>query len=132
MGSETQLLIDTPGLNPFDEAQVAGLLQAAADANCEPLAVLAAGGDALETADTALAFAAFGAECLIATKIDATRRIGGILGAAYASGLAFLAASASPRIGDGLTPMSAGYLTDLLLPCTPDAAAGRSAKDIAP
>ena len=68
----------------------------------------------------------------MATKIDATRRIGGILGAAYASGLAFLAASASPRIGDGLTPMSAGYLTDLLLPRTPDAAAGRSAKDIAP
>ena len=57
---------------------------------------------------------ALGARHLLATKLDAARRLGGLLAAAEA-GLAFAEAGIGPTIGQGLSPLSAGGLARLLL-----------------
>ena len=59
------------------------------------VAVLPAGGDALETADIAAAFASLGATRMIATRLDIARRYGGLLAAA-SQPLAFAAAGVAP------------------------------------
>lgn len=128
---QPQILIDTAGINPFDEAQLCAVFDTAKAVEAEPMAVMPAGGDAIETAETALAFMSFGAKRILVTKIDAARRFGGILSAAYTGGLSFHAASASPRISEGLIPLSPIFLTDLLMPLDQNQASGHSARDIA-
>lgn len=107
-------LIDTQGVNPFDRAalgEVAGLAEAA---GAEPVLVLAAGGDALESAEIAGAFAGIGVTRMIATRIDCARRLGGLLAAAC-SPLALAEFSLTPTIADGLEPAEPGFLAELLL-----------------
>ena len=55
-----------------------------------------------------------GSRRLLVTKLDAARRLGGVLAAADA-GLAFCDAGIGPTIGQGLSPLSAGGLARLLL-----------------
>jgi len=76
--------------------------------------VLPAGGDAAEAADAALAFAEIGASCVIPTRLDATRRFGGLLSAAHVTGMSFLAAGVSRHIGGGLVAMNPVSLARLL------------------
>ena len=78
--------------------------------------VLAAGGDVLESAECAVAFSEAGAGRLIATKLDISRRLGGVLSAADAGRLALAAAGVSPNIGDGLAPINPVSLARLILP----------------
>ena len=126
-----QVLIDTTGINPFDESQLCAVHDIAKAVEAEAIPVVPAGGDAIETAETALAFMSFGAQRILVTKVDAARRFGGILSAAYTGGLSFHAASASPRISEGLMPLTATYLADLLMPPDPDVASEPSAKEFA-
>jgi len=106
--------IDSAAVNPFDPAEMGALAGAAAAAGAEPVLVLAAGGDALEAAEIGRAFAAVGAGRMIATRLDATRRHGGILAAASGA-LALAELGASPTIGDGLAPANAATLARILL-----------------
>jgi flagellar biosynthesis protein FlhF len=106
--------IDSASVNPFDSAEMSELASAAAAGGAEPVLVLAAGGDALEAAEIARAFAAIGAVRMIATRLDTARRHGGIL-AATSTGLALAELGASPTIGDGLLPASAVSLARTLL-----------------
>ena len=110
------VVIDTIGANPFDGGDMDRLALAIGAARAEPVAVLPAGGDAAESAEAAAAFAEVGARRLIATKIDAARRYGGILGAAQAGKLGLMAASASPHISEALLPFDPVSLARLLLP----------------
>ncbi len=110
------VLIDTAGANPFDGKAMASLARAARAADAEPIAVLPAGGDSADCAEAAVAFAEIGARRLIASKVDAARRFGGLLSAAQAGRLALMAASASPNISDGLLPFNPVSLARLLLP----------------
>jgi hypothetical protein len=55
---------------------------------CSPALVLPAGLDAEEAAETARAFQLLGCRHLVPTRLDAARRLGGVLAAADA-GLAF-------------------------------------------
>ena len=52
---------------------------------------------------------------MIATRLDAARRLGNLLAAAQAGGLAFLAGGISPRIAGGLVALDAGLLSRLLV-----------------
>lgn len=128
---DAQILIDTTGINPFDESQLLAIHDIAKAAGAEAMPVVPAGGDAIETAETALAFMSFGAQRILVTKVDAARRFGGILSAAYTGGMSFHAASASPRISEGLMPLTAAYLADLLMPPDPDMASGHSTREFA-
>ena len=109
------VLIDTPGCDPFDPAQLQELATLAAVADAETALVLAAGIDAAEAADVARGFAESGARLLVATRLDLARRAGGVLQAASAGRLALAEAGIGPGAADGLVPMTPEFLAERLL-----------------
>ena len=108
--------IDSAAVNPFlnsDMSALKGLIRAT---GADPLLVLPAGGDALEAADMGQAFADAGAGRMIVTRLDLTRRLGGVLAAAERSRLSFSGGSTTPRVSKGLNPISAVSLARLVMP----------------
>ncbi len=113
--SDTLVLIDTAGVNPFSAADmddIAGLVEAIEAA---PVLVIAASGDAAGDADVAAAFHDLGARRLLLTRVDASLRLGGALTAAVAGPLALTDFSSGPHIATAFDPMSAVTLARLLL-----------------
>ena len=131
-GDDRFIVIDTPGANPFLEADLDRLNEAARGARAEPVLVLPAGGDAAESAETAAAFRDVGARAMIATRLDTARRFGGLLSAAAAGPLALLAAGASPHIGDPLLPVNPVALARMFLPDVKTAHLNGQTKDPEP
>lgn len=110
------ILIDTGGCNPFDVDEMrrqASLMDAGV---IEPVLVMAAGGDAEESAEIARCFAVLGVQRLFPTRLDIARRMGGLLSAAGRSGIAFSDASNTPMVANGLATLSGQSLANLLLP----------------
>lgn len=110
------VVVDTTGANPFDPAEMARLGRLRGAAEAEGLLVLPAGGDALESAETAEAFAAAGARLMVASRVDASRRLGGLIAALQAGGLALAGLGVAPSIGSGLTGVNPVSLARLFLP----------------
>lgn len=108
------IVIDTAGINPFHADEIGELARLAEAAGAEPVLVLAAGGDALETSEIAAAFAAIGVRRFISTRVDAARRLGGLLAAADTP-LAFAEIGTTPAIANGLKPIDAAGLARLLV-----------------
>lgn len=107
-------IIDTPGVNPFDRAETAQLRTILDAASAEPILVSPAhGGGDLE--DHAVMFKALGVRRMIVTRLDIARRLGGLLAAAAASGLAFAQGSSSPYIAETLEPLNPFALARRLL-----------------
>lgn len=107
-------LIDMPGLNPADPAD-REYLETCREATAGAIAlVLPAGLDPAEAADLALAFQELGATHLIATRLDLTRRLGGILSAA-ATGLALSEAGIGAGIADGMIAVTPAFLAERLV-----------------
>lgn len=117
-GMHDLIVIDSPGLNPFKQSDLDYLQAMVEAADVEPLLVMAAGGDPMEAAEIAEAFATVGATRLFTTRLDTTRRLGSMLAAAEAGQLALCDVSASPHVASGLSPISAMSLARLLLPQT--------------
>jgi flagellar biosynthesis protein FlhF len=112
------VVIDGPGVNPFDAADLANVSEIVAATDAEPLLVLAAGTEATEAAEIADAFAAVGVQRLIATRLDAARRLGGVLAAADA-GLALADAGIGRAIAETLVAFQPLALARLLLSDSP-------------
>ncbi len=110
------VLIDTGGCNPFDVDDMRGLAGLMDSGTIEPVLVMAAGGDAEESAEMARCFAVLGVQRLIPTRLDIARRMGGLFAAAGRSGIAFSEASNTPMVADGIVTLSAQSLSNLLLP----------------
>jgi flagellar biosynthesis protein FlhF len=108
------VIIDTAGINPFDAVELAGLSALIVASRADPVLVLAAGGDARESAEIAETFARIGCARLLATRLDLARRLGGLLTAALAGRLAFAETGSSPIIANGLQPLNAQTLARLL------------------
>lgn len=108
-------VIDSPGINPFDDRELDMLTRLIAAADVEPILVLAAGLDAHDAMDIARAFARLGVRRLIATRLDATRRHGSLIAAAEAGGLAIAEISNSPFVAQGLRPLDAAEIARLVL-----------------
>lgn len=108
------IFIDSQGTNPLDSKECAALADFVAAADAEPILVLAAGGAPEEMTETALAFAEIGVKRLIATRLDASRRYGGVLAAAHAANLAFAEIGISPYLGDGLARVNANILAQYI------------------
>ena len=125
-------LIDTPGLDLVRREDRQSLLDWCEAGETTPVLVLPAGHDAEESAETARAFAALGGTALIATRLDAARRLGNLLAAAQAGGLAFAAAGISPRIGGGLVRLDTDLLARFLLEDPRSVAAGLAPPQSAP
>lgn len=113
------VLIDSVGRNHLDAADLDALAPFLLEDIVEPVLVLPAGIDSVEAGDIASAFRGLGARRLIATRLDMTRRIGSVLAAAYAAGLAFAEISTTAMIKDGLSPADPIALASLLLPTPP-------------
>jgi flagellar biosynthesis protein FlhF len=113
--ARTLTVLDTPGVNPFDKAELgrlAGLIRAA---DAETVLVLPAGGDAREAAETAVAFTALRPTRIIVTRLDCARRFGGLIAAADSGKLAFTEAGTTAQIAHGLTALNPVGIARLLL-----------------
>jgi flagellar biosynthesis protein FlhF len=109
------VLIDTSGCDPFDPPQLEELTALAATIHAIVVLVLPGGLDPAEAADLAVAYAAAGASHLVATRLDLTRRLGGILAASSSARLALAEAGIGPDAADGLLPITPGWLAKRLL-----------------
>jgi flagellar biosynthesis protein FlhF len=116
--NDAPVLIDSPGCDAFDPAQIEELSALAGSSGAAMVLVLAAGLDPAEAADVARAYAAAGARLLVATKLDLSRRLGGILAAA-GTGLALTEAGVGPGAADGLLPITPAWLAARLLTGSP-------------
>ncbi len=108
------VLIDLPGIWPFDAMQSDEIGALAATANGLLALVIPAGLDVMEASDLAAGFSALGAESLVATRLDLARRLGGVLAAAGA-GIALTEAGVGPGAADGLVKMGPEFLAARLL-----------------
>lgn len=99
-------IVDLPGTNPFDADEFDELQHLLKGLTGHRMLVLPAGGDPLEAADLAVSFAPFNPRALIATRLDAATRYGGLLAAANAAQLPFAAAGIRPQIADGLATLN--------------------------
>jgi flagellar biosynthesis protein FlhF len=109
------VLIDAPGSNPFDPADIEALRTMASAAGACIALVLPAGLDPYEATDLAQAYAESGAALLIATRLDLARRVGGILAAAAAARLPLAEAGIGPGAADGMVPLTPAWLADRLM-----------------
>ncbi len=114
--ADEQVLIDTPGINPYsprDLAEIASLVKAVP---AEAIFVLPAGGDVVDAMEQAQEFASLGITRLIVTRLDMVRRLGSVLAAADAAKLAFCECSITPAVADGLNPLDPLGLAKMLMP----------------
>ncbi|ACI98220.1 GTPase [Rhodospirillum centenum] len=111
-----QVVIDSAGRNPYSAADMRDLREYLAAADVDPVLVMPAGLDAVEAAETARAFADVGVTRLLPTRLDLARRLGSLLAAAHEGGLALTDASTTPKVAEGLTPLSPTQLARLMMP----------------
>ncbi len=124
--AEAKLVIDTAGINLFDATERKALKALIDASGAEPVAVFAAGTDAMEVGELAGQAVALGARRYIATRLDAARRLGALIMAADLGGLAFADAGASPFVGQGFLRLDPLGLAHRLL-ADPDALAADAA-----
>lgn len=110
------VFIDTGGLNPFDANEMKDLARLLAAGDIEPMLVMPAAYDADESGEIARIYGTLGVRTILPTRLDIARRIGGILSAAHHGHLIFADASNTPKVADGLIPLSPQRMTQLLLP----------------
>jgi flagellar biosynthesis protein FlhF len=111
-----QLLIDTPGINPYSAGDRRELSLLIAESGAEPVLVLPAGGDAYDTVEMARIFRDLGATRLVVTRLDMVQRLGSVIAAADGLRLGFAEAGISADIAKGLTAFNPVVLARLLLP----------------
>lgn len=116
---EGGVILDTPGVSPYDAGDIAAMRSYREAANAEPVLVLPASGDAEEFKEWALAFREIGVRRAIVTKFDATKRVGAALAAVHAGGMALAHFSETAFISEGLLPASPDYLARRLLASRP-------------
>ena len=109
------VLIDTAGINPFSPSEVRQLSALVSSVNAEPVLTLAAGGDAVDSMDIGAVFGGIGATRLLVTRLDAARRLGGILAAADGGSLSFSNVSVSAHVARGFHVLQQTELARLLL-----------------
>ncbi len=108
------VLIDSPGINPFELDDLDDLTDLAHASDAEIVAVCEAGTTAGDAEDSAALLASIGAGRAIITKLDAARRRGALIAIGEA-GIAYAHISASPFIGAGLAPATALRIARALL-----------------
>lgn len=115
-GDVDQIIIDTPGISPFDPDDMKMIASFLKIAQFDTYLVMPAGGDPSESADIARAFEILGVKKLMPSRLDISRRYGGILTAAYMANLALSDAGNSPKVAKGLMRITPESLTEVLIP----------------
>lgn len=114
--SADQILVDCPGLNAFDAEAMKELHSYIRVMPMDLIVTLPGGMDMEESTEIARAFAVLGAKWLLPTRIDMSRRLGGILAAADQAGLTFVGVGNKPDIADGFSALDAETLARMVLP----------------
>jgi flagellar biosynthesis protein FlhF len=109
------VLIDTGGINCYETSELEALAEQIVIGEAEIMVVLPAGSDSAEMSDTAEKFAAIGANRMLVTRLDTTRRYGGVLTAADKAKLSFSYACVSPSVASGLHVLTPVNLARLIL-----------------
>jgi flagellar biosynthesis protein FlhF len=109
------LVIDTAGAVPGDEAARDALAAFLAAASAQPILVLPADIAAEEAVAMVRFFAPLRAKTLLPTRLDLVRRLGGMLAAADAGRLALPAAGVTPHFAFGLRPLTPEMLARRIL-----------------
>jgi len=104
------VILDTPGVSPYDSGDVAALKSYREESGAEPVLVIPASGDAAEYADWAQGFKDIGVRRCIITKFDATKRVGAALCAAFDAELSLAHFSETAFISEGLIPANPEFL----------------------
>ncbi len=113
-----QILIDCPGLNAFDPVAMKELHSYTKVMAMDLIVTLPGGMDMEESTEIARALAILGARWILPTRIDMSRRLGGILTAADQAQLSFVGMGHKPDIADGFMALDAQKLAHLILPET--------------
>ena len=113
------VMLDTPGISPYDAGDVAAMRSFQEACGAEPVMVLPASGDAEEFREWALAFRDIGVRRMIITKFDASKRIGAALNAAYAGRMGLAHFSETAFISEGLLPATPEFLARRFLASHP-------------
>ncbi len=111
-----QVIIDTSGCNAFARDDIRFLAQMIGVGDIDPVLVMAGGGDADEAGELGRAFSAIGVERLLPSRLDTTRRLGGVISAAHHGRMSFSDISNTPKVADGLSALSPQKLARLLMP----------------
>lgn len=110
-----RVLIDTAGCSPYNTQEFEELKSLTSIENIEPILVLPAGGDAMESIDMVEIYSELPIRRILVTRADATRRFGGVLAAATAHGLGFCNISRSSSVTDSVQPLEPSILAQMLL-----------------
>ena len=111
-----QVIIDTPGVNPFSKYEVKDLARLMHATDIDSVLVLPAGTDADEAGELGRVFATLGVKSIMPTRVDIARRLGSLLSCAHYGNLGFADASMTPKVAQGLSPLSPRSLAQLLVP----------------
>ena len=118
--ADAPVLVDAPGLDPFNPHEREELLALAATTGATMALVLPAGLDPAEAAELARAHAALGVTLMIPTKLDLARRLGSVLCAADAGRLTLTEAGVGPGVVDGMISLTPDGLASRLLAAMSD------------
>lgn len=124
---EKRCVIDLPAIVPFDHDDMASLQDLIAVIDAEPVLVISAEGHPEDQIEAARAFARCGIRRAVVTKLDVTRRRGGIVSALSAAKISFAHLALTPFIGGGLIPATPSRLAQLLTEDAPAHVALRGA-----
>jgi flagellar biosynthesis protein FlhF len=108
------VLLDTTGLNPYDENQLAFAKEMLSSILTITVLVMPAGLDMSEAQDMIKIFETLSPTYLIVTKIDMCRRFGSVIGLSLCSGLPLAYFSHSPHISSPLVPFTPLELAQLI------------------
>ncbi len=114
-GGYARVFIDTPGINPFAAREVDKVSAFADSFKGDKILTADAGRNVWEAVEVAEIFRNMGADMLLPTRLDLTRRIGSVLSMAGCLDMALCAAGVSASIANGLAPVSAEALAGLIL-----------------
>lgn len=109
------VLIDTPGVNPFEEKEIEQIRPLIGALKADVLMTMDAGRNAYDSIEIAEIFAKIGAKNILPTRMDLTRRIGGIISVAASTGMGMGAAGVSSSIVQGIAKIDSRSLARLLL-----------------
>lgn len=111
-----QIIIDTAGVNPFDLDDMTALARLIESGSIDPVLVLPSGLDGDDSGEIARSFAVLGVQKLLSSRLDISKRLGGLLAAAGHGGLSFTDASNTAKVVSGLVALSPLRLARQLLP----------------
>ncbi len=112
--NEHPIFIDTPATNPFSRSELRDVTEFIDAAGAEPVWVVAADANPHDLVDMAEIFSKLHIKRLIATRIDTTRRLGGIVAAAEKTNMAFAQVSITPYVAQGLSTLNPLSLARLI------------------